>query len=151
MIYASEADLDSVWGASLIDLLTLDAQTAQRDAAKIAEALADASAQIDSFAARRYALPLTLTDAGVRMTRGVCADLAVYRLATTADRMTEIITRRYDQAIRFLEAVAAGKAEIATTAVAGGASGQSGPAISPNEAVIVAPARVFDRDTLRSI
>lgn len=151
MLYATTGDLDAVWGAALIDLLTLDAATAQRDEGKIVEAIADASAQIDSFAARRYALPLTLTDAGARMTRGVCADIAVYRLATTADRMTEIITRRYDQAIRYLEAVAAGKAEIATTAVAGGAGATPGPAISPNEPVMIAPPRVFDRDTLRSI
>lgn len=151
MLYATQNDLDAVWGARLIDLLTLDPETTQRDQAKISEAVLDASAIIDSYAARRYALPLVLSDAGVRMTRGLCADLAVYRLAVTADRMTEIIARRQEQAIKFLEAVAAAKAEIAVAAVAGGAGATPGPAISPNEPVIVAPERVFDRNTLRSI
>lgn len=145
MSYATPTDLDRVWGIAQIDLVSIDASLGRRDDAKIAAALDDAGAQIDSYCARRYPLPLALSDSGALLAAGTACDLAVYRLATTAGRMTEIIQRRYDQALAWLRDIAAGRADLALAV----AQGAPEAPISPNEAVLASDPRFFTRETLR--
>ena len=147
MSYATPSDLDRVWGIAQIDLVSIDASLGRRDDNKIAAALDDASAQVDSYCARRYPLPLTLSDPGLRLVTGSVCDIAVARLATSAGRMTEIIQTRHDQAMTWLRDIAAGKADLPLAASAGSAA--AAPPISPNEAVLEADERFFSRTTLR--
>lgn len=147
MAYATEADLDRVWGRETIDLATIDASLQGRDTAKIAAALDDASAIVDSYCGRRYALPLALTDSGRRLVVGYVCDLAVGRLATTAGRMTDLIKARSDAALQWLRDVAAARADLPVASSA--ADGPAAPAISPNEVILEADDRFFTRDTLR--
>ncbi len=146
MPYATEADLDRVWGREQVDLVTIDETLGGRDEAKIAASLDDASAIVDSYCGRRYALPLALADAGARLVTGYVCDIALARLATTAGRMSEIIKARNDAAFAWLRDVAAARADLPVAGVSGA---PSAPPITPNEAVLVADERVFTRDTLR--
>lgn len=147
MAYATEADLDRVWGVRDVDLVSIDATLAGRDHAKISAALDDASGIVESYCGRRYPLPLTLSDTGQRLVTGYVCDVAVYRLATQAGRMTEIIKDRNAQALAWLTAVAQGKADLLVVAAPGTAA--AAPSITPNEAVLVADERFFSRDRLR--
>lgn len=148
MAYATADDLDRVWGAEQVDLATIDATLKGRDAAKIAAALDDASAILDSYCARRYPAPFALTDAGARIVTGYVCDIAMGRLASSAGRMTEIIQKRADAALAWLKDVAAAKADLLVEA-SSAPGAPSAPPISPNEAVIIADRRTFDRDTLK--
>lgn len=147
MAYATEDDLDRVWGRETIDLVTIDTTLEGRDADKIAAALEDASAIVDSYCARRYPLPLVLSDAGVRLVTGYACDLAVGRLASTAGRMTDIIKARSDAALQWLRDIAAARANLPLAAAPGGPEPQT---VAPNEAIVEAPERVFTRDRLRN-
>ncbi len=112
MAYATTADLDAIWGRDSIDLLTVDRLTQQRDPVKVAAALDGASAAMNGYLARRYPLPLLPTGQGMVQLKELCADLAVYRLATSGGQMLDIIEKRNKAAVDFLRDVAAAKAEI---------------------------------------
>lgn len=90
-------------------------------------AIRDAEAEADSYVGVVYSLPLpNVTErddpennADVPYAlRRVCVDIAVYRLAAEHDVLTKEKRRRYDDAVAWLEKVAANKASlgISTTA-----------------------------------
>lgn len=107
MAYATQQDI--------IDRVGLDALTAvaDRDGSGAAEteavdaALDDASADIDSYVAVRYPLPLTSTPATLKR---VCVDIAMYHLS--GNRTTEEVERRYNNALAWLRDLAAGRASL---------------------------------------
>jgi phage gp36-like protein len=68
------------------------------------EALDDATEEINSYVAVRYALPLPSTPAPLSR---ACCDLARYRLYK--DRPTEEIKYRYEKTMKWLEQLAQGK------------------------------------------
>lgn len=149
MAYAAEADLEAAWGANTLNLVSLDDATSQRDHARIAAALDAASAFMDGYLARRYALPMALSANGATVLRTLCCDIALARLATSADRMTEIYEGRRAEAIKFMLHVAESKASIDIRPAPGEAV--AGPAVSPHEAVLVAEDRVFTRHSLKGM
>ena len=72
-------------------------------------ALADAAAEIDTYLAAKYDLPLTETpDILTRL----AVDIAVYRLASAADVATEERRMRYEDAVKLLERIASGEASL---------------------------------------
>ena len=148
-MYCTTADLDRIWGADRINLLATDRLTQQRDPARLAAAIEDAGAAINTYLAKRYPLPLVLSPDGAIQLRKLCADLAVYALATSADQMIEIIAGRYKDAMAQLRDVASARAEIAILPQGGGSDGPAALAI--NEAVISANDRAFTRDSLRGM
>ena len=93
-------------------------------------------AEIDSYLAVRYVLPLTETPAQVKH---LAVDLAIYHLYSRRGMMLEIRGKNYDKAVAFLKDVAAGRAEII------GATGAeiSGDAQTVTE--VSSATRVFDR------
>ena len=119
MAYATAADVAAQYGDDL--LLTL----ADRDGDGTADpgvaeaALADATQEIDSYLAARYDLPLEAGKA--RLLRRVAVDIAVYRLAGTADLVTDERRRRYEDAVRYLTKVSQGQIRL-------GADGDDRPA-----------------------
>ncbi len=102
------------------------------DTVVIAQALADADAEIDGYLAGRYALPLASVPP--RLTR-LAADIARYYLYD--NRASEEVRTRYEDAIKYLLALA--KGEIALGADPPPAAGA--PQYS-------APGRVFTAETL---
>jgi phage gp36-like protein len=86
------------------------------DTTRIAQALDDASAEIEGYLERRYVLPLAnalnepVTSAN--LVRCAC-DIAVYRLQTL--RPTDDVKdarQRYEDAIKFLKSLAAGESAV---------------------------------------
>lgn len=103
MDYATQADLIDRFGETELAQLTDRDNGAILDPTVLNRALADADAEIDSYLAARYQLPLaSVPTALVR----VAADLARYRLYD--DRVTEAVRNRYQEAVGYLKAISAG-------------------------------------------
>lgn len=116
MAYATRDAMAARFGeGELIELTDRD-QDGVVDEAALAEALEDASAEIDSYLAGRYAVPLAQAP---RFLAGLCMDIARYRLCGSGTRSTDEINERYRNAIRFLEKVASGAVSIGPVAGTG--------------------------------
>ncbi|WP_180125669.1 gp436 family protein [Rhodoferax sp. BLA1] len=122
MSYASQADMTERFGetevaqrTNRIDGLTIDSSVLDR-------ALSDADAEIDSYLATRYALPLPSTP--LVLVRMAC-DIARYRLFGEA--VPETVRLRYADAISLLKRMAVGDVQLAgiTAVVAAGGSGNA--------------------------
>jgi phage gp36-like protein len=137
MTYATQSDLTDRFGAVELAQLTDRTSGLVIDTVVLARALADADAEIDSYLATRYALPLASTP--VVLVR-LAADMARYRLYD--DRVTESVRVRYQDAVSLLKRLASGEVRLdgATTPPAA-ASDSSGIAVR-------APDRVFSADVL---
>lgn len=106
MAYATAAELVLIWGA---DEATRSADRnfdTVEDAGAVAQALADASGEIDSYIGKAYELPLA-EPYPQRLVR-VCCDIAVYALSSSIAPYTKEKRQRYEDALRWLEKVAAG-------------------------------------------
>lgn len=127
MTYATKQNLiDRFTEGELIEL-TDDANLGVVDEAAVAKALADADAEINSYLAGRYTLPLAQTSD--ELERLAC-DIARYHLYDTS--ATEAVKTRYDDAVKKLRDVARGVASLGIdqasqpVKVAGGAAISSG-------------------------
>lgn len=109
MPYAGVIDLLERFGESEVIQLTDRAAPLTGDVVEdVAEkALADASAEIDSYIGVVYTLPLpSVPDVLLR----VCCDIVRYRLYD--DKATDEVSRRYKEAVRWLEQIAQGKVSL---------------------------------------
>mgnify|MGYP001018410175 CR=1 len=104
MTYASQQNLIDRFGEDELIQLTDRASLDAIDATVVARALADADAEINGYLSTRYTLPLSPVPAVLEK---LACDIARYQLFENA--VTEIVTERYENAIRFLKDVAAGK------------------------------------------
>lgn len=102
--FATRADLVRRFGEQEIASLEDPDNTGSADAKVSAEALDDASEEANSYVAVRYVLPLPNVPAPLSRT---CCDIARYRLYK--DRPTEEVKYRYENAIKWLKDLAAGK------------------------------------------
>jgi phage gp36-like protein len=75
----------------------------------VAEAIARADAEIDSYLALRYPVPLTTASKRVK---SLSVDLALYQLYSRRGLAPEVRRRRYEDAVAFLRQVALGQAVI---------------------------------------
>lgn len=107
MAYATRADIEAIYGRRYLE--TLLPTDVDGDAA-VTRALSDASAIIDSYLSMRYRLPLASTP---NVVRGWAIDIACWKVAPADVRLTEEIVNRAKVAIKMLEGIAAGKAQIA--------------------------------------
>ncbi len=111
-MYAQLDDMIRQLGRREVLMLADPEQTGEIDQVIIDDALVSASAEIDSYLAGRYRLPLAHVPRN--MTRIAC-DIARYHL-TGNDRLeTEAVRERYKAAVRFLELAAAGKITLGAT------------------------------------
>lgn len=104
-MYASGADLEARMQRHLIANLS-GSETGEPVVVRVDQALADASAEIDSHLAARFAVPLAPVPAVlIRIT----CDIAIYRLFETArDDDVKDTRKRYEDAVKWLVGVAAG-------------------------------------------
>jgi phage gp36-like protein len=138
MAYCTQADiLDQVDENELI-LYTDDADEGEIDADVVAAAIAKADALIDAYLAARYSVPVDPVPA---VLAGLCVDIAVFNLAARRNRESDSVRRRYEDAVKFLKDVAAGKAVIAGVTQASGSG-------SRDHAKIEADTRIFTRDKM---
>lgn len=104
MTYASQQNLIDRFGEDELIQLTDRTGTDSIDAAVVGRALADADAEINGYLSTRYTLPLSPVP---DVLEKLACDIARYRLHD--ENPKEAIVKRYDDAIRFLKDVAAGK------------------------------------------
>ncbi|MCA0175231.1 MAG: DUF1320 domain-containing protein [Proteobacteria bacterium] len=110
-MYATQADLVERFGATELAQLSNPGGGGALGAVEIDRALADASAEIDSYLAGRYALPLaTVPPVLARL----AADIARYRLYDQA--APELVKERYAAAVKLLVALAGGTAQLGLAA-----------------------------------
>nr|DAO37969.1 MAG TPA: head to tail adaptor [Caudoviricetes sp.] len=154
-VYAIIADLEARYPQELT-LLAADEQTGLRDDVRIGHALSDASIEIRAILQARYSpADLARLDAGSLQVLNVyCMDIALYRIALSFSRTSDIIKERYDASIKRLEAIAAGKGALVLVDGSGtppaGSTDEPG-GIGQNEVVLVAPERMFTRKRLGTI
>ncbi|EAA8719432.1 DUF1320 domain-containing protein [Salmonella enterica subsp. enterica serovar Abaetetuba] len=103
MIYATRDDMAHRYNQDTLAQL-MQTLPGQEDTGLLDNALADASALIDSYISARYTLPLSSVP--LALTQQCCA-IAFYYLNTV--RATEQTRKRYEDALRWLEGIRDGK------------------------------------------
>jgi len=138
MAYCSQTDIEKL--IPVEELAELTAESGETpDSDIVSECIALADAEIDSYLAVRYTLPLSATPARIK---ALSADMAIYHLYSRRDHFPEVRRQKYEDAVAFLKAVAKGQAEII---------GADGIEITSGAATIVeisSSTRIFSRDTL---
>lgn len=130
MTYATQQDLVDRFGATELLQLSDRANTGSIDAAVVAKALADADAEIDSYLAARYTLPLASSpEIIVRL----AADMARYFLYD--DRATDQVGKRYEAAVKLLRAISSGAASIGVDSANAQPATDGGAQIDANDRV----------------
>lgn len=145
MPYATRSDIVELYSEDALVVADRD-RDGVPDEAAIARALAMASAEIDTYLGVRYALPLPSTP---EILRQWCVDIACYRLAQTADVLTEELRRRYDDAIAALRRLAKGEQGLVVPVDPDADPEEEPVDNSPRPIVAGGPPRLFSREKLR--
>lgn len=103
MAYTTQAALNSRFGEAEISALLDRANDGNPDTAALAAVIRDADALIDGYVGSRYTLPLLVTP---DLLTNLSADIVRYRLYDA--QAPEEVRRRYEDALKVLEAIAAG-------------------------------------------
>lgn len=142
MAYATVRDCIDRRGAEGLRELADDpnAPAAEFAWTRLEKALDDASDEIDSYIGARHALPL---DPVPRLLTRLCVEIGIGIRAAEADRGTEMRRKRYEEAIRLLKDIEAGKASLGAQDPDPPAEAASGGAPRFAQA---SPARQFGRD-----
>lgn len=107
-MYAAIEDLETRFGVDELEHLAPTENTNESyDSVKLTAALGEASAEMDTFIAVAYALPLPSTPAFLKT---VCCDIARYRLWDNS--ATEEVRNRYVDAVAWLKRLAKGEATL---------------------------------------
>lgn len=111
MSYCHQADLVQRFGERAIEQLSDHDVSGEIDATVIEQVIRDATAEIDSYLAVRYSLPLPHIPQALR---NVACDIAFYSLSSARDlgSIDDGLRARYTDAIKWLEKVRDKKAEI---------------------------------------
>lgn len=138
MAYCTQDDLLKLIPERELAELTTEAGETP-DAEVVEENIAKADAEIDAYLAVRYQVPLAATPARVK---ALSADLALYHLYTRRSVMPEVRRQKYEDAVKFLKDVGAGRAEII------GADGVEAPGDAQEVTEISSSPRVFSREKM---
>ena len=109
MAYATQADMVKRFGEPELLHLTDAGRTGSIDANIMTMALDDATSEVESYLSGVLSEALTAPPAIII---SVTCDIARYRLYAGIGGQTEQVKERYDDAVRWLRDVAAGKAKL---------------------------------------
>jgi len=112
MNYAGPSDIEERLGPSVCAQLTDDTGLGSIDECKIIEALSGAEGEINSYLARRYAVPVQLAgeDALAGLLKSITLDLAEYRLNARRSPVPADVSRKREAAVQWLQSIARGLA-----------------------------------------
>lgn len=145
MAYATPDDITAAYGFDAIFAADRDGDGVA-DAGKVEFALADASAEIDSFLATRYPLPLAEPHPVLKR---LCIDIAVYRMANSADVVSDAMRQRFEDALRALAEFSAGKRRLS---LPDPEAAEGEPAVEgPQPIVEDGPEAIFGRNSTRGL
>jgi phage gp36-like protein len=105
-MYATQQDIVDRYSADA--LLMVTDRDGNVDVQQVLRALEDADDEINTYIGKRYPLPLVTVP---RVITRVAVDLALYRLSDGAG-YTEERRQRYDDAVKLLASIAAGKVSL---------------------------------------
>jgi phage gp36-like protein len=133
--YATQADLVSRFGETELAQLTDRASGAAIDAAVVTRALQAADNKINGYLAARYSLPLATVP---ELLKDLAGDIARHQLYE--DRVTDIVQKRYDDAIEMLKDISTGKASLGLDS-----EGDEEPSTGGPEVASGGPGRTFSK------
>ncbi len=111
MPYATQAEIEQLYGTEQLEMAAPNADGSDGiSASTVTIALVGTSGEIDLYIGKRYDLPLTRT---VEYLKVACIDITLYRLCLSRDKLTEEMRLRYEDHIKKLEKIAAGKMDLA--------------------------------------
>jgi phage gp36-like protein len=143
--YATQSDIVTLYGANALYVADHN-RDGVADSAAVTRALTSASDEIDTYLAARYTLPLTEVPGFLRT---LTVDIALYRLALSADVLSEEHRKRYEDALGHLKRIARGEAALVFTPVPP-VDGQ--PDVSAAQPIVSGgPAKLFTRDLTRDL
>lgn len=153
--FATLADIDARYPRELA-VLAADETTGIRDDARIGAVLGDVSAEIRSILVQRYRRDeLARLDAdSVDLMRAFAIPMALYKVALSFSRSSERLQAGYDNAVRALQAIGAGKGALTFDPDPNAVppAPDAGTAAADNTAVILeADERLFTRNRLRGL
>lgn len=131
MSYLTRASLEARFGAPLIADL-------ESGGAEVSDAIADAHAEVDTYLAGRYALPLAAVPDAIARIAAQIARYNLWRRDVAADHPAYVA---YRDALKDLAKIADGTVNLGLTPLGTTLTEEGGVTSS-------APDRVFDRDTL---
>jgi phage gp36-like protein len=146
MTYATAADIADIYGADALLVADRDGD-GMADTVAVDRALDAASEEIDSHVGVRYRLPLPAVPG---LLRQLAVDIALYRLAATADVQSENHRTRYEDALATLKRIADGKATLVLPALPD-ADPNADSDTGPRPIVTGGPERLFSRDQMRGL
>lgn len=113
MAYCEQGDVENAAGGPdrLVQLVDYDAD-GNPDADELADAIAAAGTLIDSYAQRKYRVPLDPVPEVVRIK---CAREVVYQLRDAKDILTDRDVARHDELLQWLQDLARGIASLGTS------------------------------------
>lgn len=135
-MYATQQQMIDRFGEDELIQLTDRANAGVIDPQVLDQALADADATINDYLAGRYNLPLAVVPSS--LSRLAC-DLARYFLYD--DHPSEAVRQRYEDAVKFFDAVAKGAIKLGVDA-----ADQAAPVAGTPE--VSAPDRIFNHTNL---
>lgn len=146
MPYATWQDISDLYGQNALVVADHDRDGAP-DYEPIARALISASDEIDSYIGVRETLPLPRVPGILKQ---FCVDIAVYRLALSADVMTDEHRRRYQDTINHLARIATGAAALVIPPDPDAPVDPEAPEpAGPRPIVADGPPRLFSREQMR--
>jgi phage gp36-like protein len=137
MAYCNVGDIQARIGEATLRTLSDRDQTGEVDVARVAAAIADASAEVDAYAQARYPVPFGPVPAVIKQ---MTVKLAIYELYARGGYDPETqpaVAEDRKAAIDFLKRLASGQVTIGVLAPAKDAAAQ-----------VSAPPRIFSREKL---
>jgi phage gp36-like protein len=134
--YISQASIEQRQSEEAVNFAADDDGDQDLDEEKVAEAIRDAEAEVNSYVAVCFELPLPgVTDIPAPEAnasvppelRRVAVDIAMYRMVPEHDRLTKERRKRYEDAVAWLEKLAAKKVTLTVAAPASGGVTRYGP------------------------
>lgn len=145
MPYATQSDITELYGANALVVADHD-RDGVPDTEAVARALVYASSEIDTWLNRRYTLPLHEVPQHLKQ---LCVEIALYRLALSAELMTDQMQKRYDAALKSLMAISEGKAMLVFVTPLPGSEVEGNDPGTPQPIVQGGSERLFSRDKMR--
>lgn len=112
MAYCTQSDLEKVISPAELVQLTDDDRDGVADTGVVAEAIAKADGEIESYLASRYTVPLSPVPVVIR---AASEDIALWNLFSRRSIGNETREKRYKSAVSFLKDLAEGKATLGVT------------------------------------
>jgi phage gp36-like protein len=142
--YATQSDIVTLYGQNALVVADHNRDGAA-DSAAVTRALTSASGEIDTYLHARYTLPLPEVPGFLKQ---LAVDIALYRLALSADVLSEEHRKRYEDALGHLRRIAKGEAALVFTA----APATGGIDVSGAQPIVSGgPAKLFTRDLTRDL